>query len=244
MSKFSSPTQLQEIADILTGYVRVPFALDTIPGSFMENVLAYVRKAHVLNTYDFVDVVDQPNRIGWQVKSTKNTTPVTWKRAKIHNSDALIRKSHENDEGLRELGYEIINFCNNHAKESFETYNLDEIYYSRLVLFESKSVLYFERLLCTRENPIIFEPTSFTWRWSTPKVTQKKDQLPALHGYNVHTGTKWFAWHGLGENQLHFSGEKVWWPFTEDLNHIEFAFPNENERLTQGQFMALLQSIS
>jgi hypothetical protein len=243
-SKFSQQEQLQEIANILTGYIKVPFALDTIPGSFMENVLAYVRKAQTLNTYDFVDVVDTINKIGWQVKSTKDTTPVTWKRAKIHNSDKLIANSYENEDGLRELGYEIINFCNTHAQESILTYHLDEIHYSRLVVFETREVLYFERLLCTKEKPIIFEPNDFIWKWSTPKVTKKKDQLQALHGYNIHTNTKWFAWHGLGENQLHFSGEKTWWPQAGDIHCIKFSFPQEDERLTQDQFMALLQSIS
>jgi hypothetical protein len=232
------------ISSILTGYIKAPFALDTIPGSFMENVLAHVRVGKTLNTYDFVDVINSEICIGWQVKSTKDTTPVTWKRAKIKDSDYLIKESQKTKEGLVTLGNAIIDFCNEHALESISKYNLTEIYYSRLVVFEDREVLYFEKLLCTKDKPFVFNKDDFYWNWSAQKHTIRKEQLSALHGFHKMTNEKWFAWHGLGENQLHFSGEKNWWPEKTNQHHIKFSFPKADERLSQDQFMALLQDIS
>jgi hypothetical protein len=243
-NNFSEKSQLETIASILIGYIKVPFALETIPGSFMENVLAHVRKGTALNTYDFVDVINVEKRIGWQVKSTKDTTPVTWKRAKIKDSDNLINGSQQSEQGLTALGNAIIDFCNEHAFESIVKYNLTEIYYSRLVVCENREVLYFERLLCTKDNPVIFNKNDFYWKWSVQKKSTRKEQLPALHGFNRQTNEKWFAWHGLGENQLHFSGEKNWWPNETNPHHIRFLFPQSDERLSQDLFMALLQSVS
>ena len=80
---FSSPAQLAEIGRVLSTYMRLPLSTDTIPGSIMEALLAYVRKGVVLGKYDFVDVIKPETKCGWQVKSTKASTPVTWKRAKI-----------------------------------------------------------------------------------------------------------------------------------------------------------------
>ena len=145
---------------------------------------------------------------------------------------------------MNNLGNAIIDFCNEHAAGSILKYSLTEIYYSRLVVFESKEVLYFEKLLCTKDIPIIFNKNDFYWKWSTQKNALRKEQLPALHGFHKLTNEKWFAWHGLGENQLHFSGEKNWWPNENDKHNIKFLFPNEDKRLSQDQFMALLQSIS
>jgi len=244
MNKFSTQKQFHTIAKILRGYIKIPLATDSIPGSFMETVLGNVRSATILNTYDFIDVYNPKDRIGWQVKSTKETTPVTWKRAKVKDSERLIKDSQKSASGVQVLGDAIIDFCNQHVKESIERYKLDEVYYSRLVLFESRQVLYFERLLCTKEKPLIFDKKDFAWKWSAPKTTVKKEQLPALHGKNIRTNTKWFAWHGLGENQLHFSGEKEWWPAENDKHSIRFAFPSEKERLTQNEFISLLQRIS
>jgi hypothetical protein len=210
----------------------------------MENILAHVRKGTALNTYDFVDVINTEKRIGWQVKSTKDTTPVTWKRAKIKDADNLIKESQQSEQGLIALGDAIIDFCNEHAFESITKYNLTEIYYSRLVVCKNREALYFERLLCTKDNPVIFNKDDFYWKWSTQKNTVRKEQLPALHGFKRHTNEKWFAWHGLGENQLHFTGEKNWWPNKTNPHHTRFLFPQPDERLSQDQFMALLQSIS
>lgn len=238
---FSTPEQLKQIRNILTGYLKLPFSGESIPGALMENVIGDVRGGDVLNTYDFVDVINQGQRVGWQVKSTKASTPVTWKRAKIPNSQNLIAASRQRAEGLQALGNAIIDFCNHHAQESMTLYDLDEIGYARLIVHKDASLTYYERLLCSRAYPCIFNRDEYSWSWSTPKVTTKKEQLPALHGVHIPTGEKWFAWHGLGENQLHFSGEKAWWPKTGE-NSIDFGFPAN--RLTQAELMNVLSGIT
>ncbi len=116
---FSTPEQLTRLADILSKYIRLPFSEDTIPGAVLEGTLAHIRNADVLKTYDFVDVVKLDSRIGWQVKSTKSTTPVTWKRAKIPSQEQLILASRQSEQGLQNLGDAIIEFCNAHAREPF-----------------------------------------------------------------------------------------------------------------------------
>ncbi|MDR2685209.1 MAG: hypothetical protein LBB23_00350 [Rickettsiales bacterium] len=158
----SSPEQIKRITSILTKCLRLPFYDENVPGALLEYVFAQVRAAKVLNTYDFVDVIDKKNKIGWQVKSTKNTTPVTWKRAKIPNSDMLINASFKSDKGLQNLGDAIIDFCNSHAVESMKKYDLDYIGYVRLILFKNK-VLYFERKLCDKKNPVVFDKSKYVW---------------------------------------------------------------------------------
>jgi ribosomal protein L24E len=242
-SVFSTPEQLSRLADILSKYIRLPFSEDTIPGAVLEGTLAHVRNAVVLKTYDFVDVVKLDSRIGWQVKSTKSTTPVTWKRAKIPNQEQLILASRQSEQALQNLGDLIIEFCNAHARESLLHYNLDEIGYSRLVVFKDGNVLYFERLLCTRNAPNIFNPSDFEWRWSIQKQTKKKEQLSALHGRHKPTDTKWFAWHGLGENQLHFYGDSTWWMLGNNPQAVTFKFPTSDERIDLESFISLLEKL-
>lgn len=239
MKIYSTPDQLKKIAHYLTAYMRIPyFQDDTIPGKIMEKIVSLVHGGEQLATYDYVDVCI-PGKVGWQVKSTKDNTPLTWKRAKIANSDALIKESEKGEPGLRKLGNAIIDFCNSHAEESIKLYKLDEIGYSRLIMFGDGTALYFERLICTKETPQIFASGDYEWHWSTPKNTIKKEQLPALHGIHKATGRKAFAWHGKGENQLHFSGEKDWWPeiemptkvgeinFSRDGHAMAFKLPSE-----------------
>lgn len=238
---YSSQEQLEQISNILTGYLKLPFSRDSIPGALMESVISSVRTGEVLNTYDFVDILCKNEKVGWQVKSTKASTPVTWKRAKIPNAPELIEQSRQNAAGLQALGNAIIDFCNEHAQESIERYDLDEIGFSRLIAHKDGKLTYFERILCTKEKPKIFDEKEFSWAWSTPKKITKKEQLPALHGTHLPTNKKWFAWHGLGENQLHFSGEKAWWP-TGNQNKINFKFPTS--RLSQNELMELLNEIS
>jgi len=237
---YSSKSELDRISSILSGYLMLPFAAgDSIPGNLMEHVFSNVRSSEVLNTYDYIDVLDSVNKLGWQVKSTKESTPLTWKRAKIADKEKLIKASQESPEGLQKLGDTIIAFCNKHAQESFDKYDLDEIGYSRLIVHPNKSITYYEKLLCTKEKPEIFDSSDFSWCWSTPKETKGKEQLHALHGTYKDGGEKAFAWHGLGENQLHFSGEKNWWP-KKGEHSIKFNFPKK--RLSQGEFMELLES--
>lgn len=194
-----------KIGRVLSTYMRLPLSSDTIPGAIMEALLAHVRQGVVLGKYDFVDVIKPGSKCGWQVKSTKESTPVTWKRAKIPMREKLISASRKSKGGLQALGDAIIDFCNAHVQASLDTYELEQIGYCRLIVHADGQVTYFERLLATRQRPQLFAPSDFVWKWSQPKETKKKEQLQALHGIHKTTNKKWFAWHGLGENQLHFS---------------------------------------
>ena len=243
MSIFSNVEQLDMMRQILVNYARLPFSQASIPGSLMESVLSHVRGGTVLNTYDFVDVICRDTRMGWQVKSTKEGTPVTWKRAKIPNAVELIESSKQSNDGLQKLGDTIIKFCNDHAQESMEKYKLDSIGYSRLIIHKTGQVSYFERLLCSRDTPNIFDPKDFSWQWSKPKATTKKEQLPALHGANRATGEKWWAWHGLGENQLHFSNESAWWPKSDSPNTFSFHLPSDERKISFNQLIGVLSSL-
>jgi hypothetical protein len=238
----SSPEQLERIAAALRGYLRLPFASDSIPGAFVETVLATMRDAKVLSTYDFVDVVDPDQKIGWQVKSTKAETPVTWKRAKIPDAIELMRQSQLSERGCRALGDAIIAFCNQHARSSMEEYGLSAIGYARVIITRDH-IVYFERELVTTSEPQLFNPHDFVWKWSNPKVTKKKEQLPALHGTHKATGKKWWAWHGQGENQLHFSGERAWWPEEGAAHRISIAIPHEEEKIDFEAWVKWVSSI-
>ena len=206
----------------------------------MEALLAHVREGVMLGKYDFVDVIKPGSKCGWQVKSTKAGTPVTWKRAKIPMREKLIAASRKSKGGVQALGDAIIEFCNAHALASLNTYELEQIGYCRLIVHADGQVTYFERLLVTREQPQIFSPSDFVWKWSKQKESKKKEQLSALHGIHKATNKKWFAWHGLGENQLHFSGESNWWPKPGDTHAVTFKFPATDERIGFEKFMELL----
>lgn len=161
MTIYSSRSELSEIQRVLYGYLKLPIAEDCVPGKLMEAVIAHVRQGRSLSTYDYVDVIQEKSRVGWSVKSTKSSTPLTWKRAKIANKSSLIAESLRSDEGLEVLGLAILDFCNKHAIESMERYGLDAIGYARLILFPDGTVRYFERALCDRANPNIFDPALF-----------------------------------------------------------------------------------
>jgi hypothetical protein len=240
---FSSPEQLRKIALILSRYICLPVSTDVIPGAFMEAVLAHVRGAERLSTYDYVDVYHPVEKVGWSIKSTKASSPVTWKRAKLPDQVALIEASNKSEAGMRALGAAIIDFCNAHAAISMNRYGLDEIGYSRLIVHKSGDVTYFERKLCDRENPKIFEPEDFEWNWSKPKKTVKKEQLSALHGRHKQTGEKWWAWHGLGENQLHFSGDSGWWPAEDSPHAICFKLPADEEKISFDRLTDILEAL-
>src|SRR5262249_34911133 len=180
----------------------LPFSRDYVPGAIMEGTLEHVHHAKALSTYDFVDVVRSTDGCGWQVKSTKAMTPLTWKSAKIRDAQRLILASETSAAARQKLGNAIIAFCNAHARHSLELYGLDVIGFSRLIIFESWEALYYEKILCTREAPKLFEENDFKWDWSVQKHSVKKEQLSALHGTHIPSGRKWFAWHGRGENQL------------------------------------------
>lgn len=233
---------------LLSNYARMPFSQGIVPGPVLESVLAHVRGGAVLNTYDFADVVHAEARCGWQVKSTKAATPVTWKRAKIPNAPELIEESKKSNAGLQALGDAIIGFCNEHARASMRDYNLDAIGYARLIVQKGGEVRYFERVLCSQEHPNIFDPAQFTWSWSTRKSTAKKEQLPALHGFRKEidctiSARRWWAWHGLGENQLHFTGESVWWPSSDYEYAFSFQMPSVDSKISYAQLVQLLQRL-
>lgn len=104
--------------------LRLPFSQGAIPGRVLEEALAEVRAGEVLNTYDFVDVISTEDACGWQVKSARRTTPVTWKRAKLPDAATLIDASSKSEAACQELGGMIINLCNEHARSSLVRYDL------------------------------------------------------------------------------------------------------------------------
>ena len=177
------------------------------------------------------------------MKSTLATTPVTWKRAKLPGAPELIEASRLDGSGLQRLGDAIIGFCNLHARESIDRYDLDAIGYARLIVDRrSNAATYSERMLCSRENPAVFRPEQFYWRWSEPKRTVKKEQLQALHGFHGETGRKWFAWHGLGENQLHFTGEPFWLPVPGE-HSVSFDV-DPAKRMPFRDFLGMMERLS
>jgi hypothetical protein len=175
MSVYSTKEQLALIVHYLTAYMRIPyFQDDTIPGKVMEKIISLVHDGDQLATYDYVDVCIS-GKVGWQVKSTKESTPLTWKRAKIANANELIKESVNGEAALKILGDSIIDFCNNHAFESIKLYNLQDIGYARLIMFDDNTAVYFERLVCTKENTNIFDKDDYIWNWSKPKKQQKRN---------------------------------------------------------------------
>ena len=239
-SIFSTRGELNRVKASLHTYLRLPFSGETIPGAVMEHTLGAIRGASVLNTYDFVDVLKEADSLGWQVKSTKEGTPVTWKRAKIENSSELIASSELDQGAVQALGNEIIRTCNLHGRDSLEKYRLEAIGYARLIVRGDGTATYFERKLITTSSSDLFDPEEFSWSWSKPKRTRRKEQLPALHGTHLPSGKKWFAWHGRGENQLHFKGERYWWPDPTDPHAITFALPRQDERVDLERLRRLL----
>lgn len=233
----------EHIARLLNSFIKLPFVSDAVPGRIMEEIISNVYGARVLNTYDYVDVVIDGSH-GWQVKSTKDSTPLTWKRAKIEGKQSLIEESVRSSDGAAALGEAIINFCNQHAIESLHRYRLKKIYYSRCILFPGTKIKYFERLLCADASPYIFKPQDYRWEWSKSKNTTKKEQLSAFHGIDKTTGRKVWAWHGLGENQLHFSGEDLWWNDPANTLSVEVPFPRKSEKINFQSFVDYLLSIS
>lgn len=241
---FSDQSQLQRISKIIIAYCKLPFVGDNIPGAIMEATLATVRDAKVLNTYDFIDVLDRKNQLGWQVKSTKLGTPLTWKRAKIANSSELIPASMVDVSACQELGNMIIDFCNHHALESMNFYNLKEIGYSRLIILPNNRAMYFERKLCDINNPIIFNPNDYHWEWTTKKENVKKENLQSLKGIDLKTGEKIWAWHGMSENQLHFTGERKLWHNEDNVTKIMFDLPKLNEKISLDTFLELIENLA
>lgn len=233
MPFLSNPQQLQRIRALIFNYLRLPLDTSNVPGSFMEANLKEARggDTEVLRTYDFVDVISRSEKVGWQVKSTKSTTPVTWIRGKIASKEELIRVSHLSDAGLQALGDAVLNYCNAHIASSFRLYGLEEIGYARLINFGSR-FRYFEIPLLKNDGSVLFQPADYEWKWSQQKKTLTKEQKPALHGFHKKTQVKHWAWHGQGENQLHFTGERLWWPVETYQHGISFDGPSETQTVS------------
>ena len=202
-------TEPDRIVALVQAMLRLPF-FQSLPGAVLEEILAHVYRGKRPGTYDFADVVSEDTHTGWQVKSTRVNTPVTWKRAKLPNKKPLIEASQKSTSGAQVLGDAIIDLCNHSAIESVRKYGLKKLGYARLVDYMDGRLMYFERELPI--SGLLFDPKDFTWSWSTAKKTSKKEQLSAFHGFHTASRRPWFAWHGLGENQLHFKGESAWWP--------------------------------
>ena len=209
---------IARVIKLVQSILRLPF-YESLPGAALEQILAHVYGGRTTGTYDFVDVVNDETRIGWQVKSTRHSTPVTWKRAKLPDKESLINESRV-PSGAQVLGDAIIRFCNHAAKDSVEKYQLKSLKYARLIDYMDGRLTYFERKLPISGN--VFNPRDFTWSWS-PQRTASKEQLSAFHGFHVNSGRAWFAWHGRGENQLHFKGERHWWPTEKSSNRRDFS---------------------
>jgi hypothetical protein len=215
---YSDQPTLQRIALLLRRYHRLPFVSSgIIAGTVVENVLEQARSLERLGRYDFVDVVSRELRYGLQVKSSKQTSPLTWQRAKVPNSGELREASKKFESAQQELGTKILDYINSHVAKDLETYKLDEIGYARLVVGRD-SAFYFERRLLDRDHPVLFNPSDFHWRWAEDRKATK-EQRGSLSAYD-RAGTKWFSWHS--ENQLHFINERVWWPQPGDPTRIDF----------------------
>ncbi|MDR2685210.1 MAG: hypothetical protein LBB23_00355 [Rickettsiales bacterium] len=65
--------------------------------------------------------------------------------------------------------------------------------------------------------------------------------MQALHGTDTKTGKKVWAWHGLGEDQLHFCGEKDWW-ITQgsDCPFANLKMPDSDEKIDTETFLSCL----
>ncbi len=131
-----------KIAEKIAIYSYLPFSSGRIPGTYAENIIAEHYNGEQLHTYDFVDVVSNSMSVGWQVKSSRYSTPVTWKRAKISDSAQLIFASDKGDQAaLERLGKLVLKSCNDHIERSLNDYNLKEIRYARILLKDNKNYL-------------------------------------------------------------------------------------------------------
>ena len=219
--------RIPHVVKLVQTTLRLPF-YESLPGAALEEILAHVYGGRRTGTYDFVDVVNAETHTGWQVKSTRRSTPVTWKRAKLPDKDLLIKASHETSTGAQALGNAIIDFCNRAARESIAKYKLRSLKYARLVDYMDGRLTYFEIVLPI--SGTLFDTRDFTWSWSKARHA-KKEQLPAFHGVHSNSGKPWFAWHGRGENQLHFKGETAWWPSGDSPDRRDFARLGDRLRL-------------
>lgn len=90
MTVYSTKEQLEKIAHYLIAYMRIPyFQDDTVPGKIMEKIFLLVHDAELLDTYDYVDVCIK-NKVGWQIKSTKDSVKNYFPISIFSNHEMLI----------------------------------------------------------------------------------------------------------------------------------------------------------
>lgn len=182
MTTLSSSGQLDELQSLIKTYWLLPeiFRSPHISGSFMERALAHARGGEALATYDFIDVLCDDKTIGFQVKATKDTTVVTWMRAKIPNKQSLVTASQVSDSQLRadslqKLGDTIIDFVNKKIEKSFRKYKkVHSIHYARVRHISTGRVEYVEAPLCNRSSMILFDKDDFSWEWRKNKDLEAK----------------------------------------------------------------------
>lgn len=193
-----------KIVGFLTTYTRIPFIEENaIPGNIMENAVSIARNGTQLPCYGFIDVIN--DNIGWQVKSSRKKSPLTWGQVKapsnlLQSKDAIA------------LGNHLINSINESSIAAMEKFNLETIGYARLIVYPNNHAVYFEKELSNRTNPIIFNPKTYLWSWSNCTRKSNKETKPSLVGINTITGMREFSWHCLSGSQLHFDAEYQWWP--------------------------------
>lgn len=195
---------LDDLGRYIKAYQSLPFFDGSVPGKILETLVAFAFQGRVLNTLDFVDVVS--GKVGWQVKSIKAGSDVTWKRVTIANPEFLLELSYEEPAFL---GRYLIDICNDHIFDSFVKYGLEDIRYIKAEIHPSNVVLV-EKSIVTNDSIVAFDHDDFYWHWTEPKHRNNKELLPSFSGFHKETNSKWFSWNGLGDNQFRFTYEKVW----------------------------------
>ena len=214
------------IVSHIQAYSRLPFYRNSVPGDVLESIIAEAYNGSSSGSYSFVDVI--AGQRGYQVKCALSTTPVTWKRVKLPNKNKLLENS-----SPQQLGDMVIDFCNANVQAGFDKHpEMQEIIYSRLVHFKKDNeAAYFERPLCTRANPVLFNKQDYIWSWNTFTCQTSA----ALVGTDL-KGTKVFSWYGQGENQLHFHGEALWHPASYDkfkMSPTSISYSDLAQRLSK-----------
>ena len=255
MDSFSTPEQLERIKQTLCSYHMLPFSGTRIPGDVLEGVLAHVRGGDLLGKYDFVDVLQRSEGVGWQVKSTRHRSPLTWMRADFRRRSELVAEADaERDEGrkrelVQALGDSVIEYANASIRDSFTKYGLQQVMFCHLVLMPENRAMYYEKLLAVEGEEELFRATDFMLSWREPRPGRANrnadpddpgaaEQLPSLRGRHVPTDQDWFAWYGRKGGQLHFLlEEKIWWPPESGAHRIDFDLPAERFKMDEAMDM-------
>ena len=236
MGIYSSKEELEKIANAIIKYFNAPFSRENVPGPVLEEIIEECKGWPALGGIDFVDNLSPNGNCGVQCKSgstrrwslEKNKwlfRQRPWGRITIPLSKRiLIDESYINPILLQELGDSVIDTFNDKIKFSIEKYNLDEIGYIGLVFNPNSTFQYYERSICLRNNPILFDKKDFRWEWSIPK---KETDSPVLKGINIKTNQVWVRWKAHGDTQLDFMGAEFW--VTDDSLRLTFTAKNDGK---------------